>query len=71
MGEQHDVLDQVTEIARRHGVDPAEVKEVAGGVANRGFVLGEKLFLRVCRPGFEADLLKRPTSYRPPGPSAS
>ncbi|NIK54532.1 phosphotransferase family protein [Kribbella shirazensis] len=58
MGEQHDVLDQVTEIARRHGVDPAEVKEVAGGVANRGFVLGEKLFLRVCRPGFEADLLK-------------
>jgi len=45
-------------VARRHGVDTGEVKEVAGGVANRGFTLGEELFLRVCRPGFEADLLK-------------
>ena len=34
------------------------MKEVAGGVANRGFVLGDGLFLRVCRPGYEADLLK-------------
>ncbi|WP_165546686.1 phosphotransferase family protein [Kribbella soli] len=48
----------MTAVARRHGVDPGELKEVAGGVANRGFVLGDDLFLRVCRPGFEADLLK-------------
>lgn len=58
MAEEFDFLDQVGAVARRHGVDPGEVKEVAGGVANRGFVLGEELFLRVCRPGFEADLLK-------------
>ena len=32
--------------------------EVAGGVANRGFVLGDGLFLRVARPGFEDDLRK-------------
>ncbi|TCC29573.1 aminoglycoside phosphotransferase family protein [Kribbella speibonae] len=53
-----DFLDQVAAVARRHGVDPGEVQEVAGGVANRGFALGDDLFLRVCRPGFEADLLK-------------
>ena len=52
------ILAQVISIARRHGVDPAEVTEVRGGVANRGFALGEKLFLRVSRPGFEADLRK-------------
>ncbi|MGW6198173.1 aminoglycoside phosphotransferase family protein [Kribbella sp. NPDC055110] len=53
-----DFLDQVVAVARRHGVDPGEVKEVAGGVANRGFVLGDELFLRVSWPGYEADLLK-------------
>ncbi|WP_410789365.1 phosphotransferase family protein [Kribbella sp. C-35] len=53
-----DFLEQVAAVARRHGVDPGELKEVAGGVANRGFVLGDELFLRVCRPGYEADLLK-------------
>ncbi len=58
MTEELDFLDQVAAVARRHGVDPGELKEVAGGVANRGFVLGDELFLRVCRPGFEADLLK-------------
>ncbi|MFG1910899.1 aminoglycoside phosphotransferase family protein [Kribbella sp. NPDC048928] len=58
MGEQHDFLEQVTAVARRHGVDPGQVQEVAGGVANRGFVLGEHLFLRVSRPGYEDDLLK-------------
>ncbi|WP_165547352.1 aminoglycoside phosphotransferase family protein [Kribbella sindirgiensis] len=58
MGAELDFLDQVAAVARRHGVDPGDVQEVAGGVANRGFVLGDDLFLRVCRPGFEADLLK-------------
>jgi aminoglycoside phosphotransferase (APT) family kinase protein len=58
IGEQHDFLDQVTAIARQHGVDREQVQEVAGGVANRGFVLGEDLFLRVSRPGFEDDLRK-------------
>ncbi|MEV6892593.1 phosphotransferase [Kribbella sp. NPDC051137] len=58
MGEQDDFLDQVAAVARRHGVDPEEVREVAGGVANRGFVLGEELFLRVSRPGYEDDLRK-------------
>ncbi|MEU4289943.1 aminoglycoside phosphotransferase family protein [Kribbella sp. NPDC026596] len=32
-----------------------------GGVANRGFVVGEGLFVRVARPGFEADLRKETT----------
>ncbi|TDO58022.1 Ser/Thr protein kinase RdoA (MazF antagonist) [Kribbella sp. VKM Ac-2571] len=58
MAAELDFLDQVAAVARRHGVGPDELKEVAGGVANRGFVLGDELFLRVCRPGYEADLLK-------------
>ncbi|RZT28778.1 Ser/Thr protein kinase RdoA (MazF antagonist) [Kribbella sp. VKM Ac-2569] len=58
MAAELDFLDEVAAVARRHGVDPGELKEVAGGVANRGFVLGDELFLRVCRPGYEADLLK-------------
>ncbi|TDW90625.1 phosphotransferase family enzyme [Kribbella pratensis] len=58
MAAELDFLDQVAAVARRHGVGPGELKEVAGGVANRGFVLGDELFLRVCRPGYEADLLK-------------
>lgn len=58
MGEQHDFLEQVAAVARRHGVDRGQVQEVAGGVANRGFVFGEELFLRVSRPGYEDDLLK-------------
>lgn len=58
MGEQQDFLDQVTAVARQHGVDAGQVQEVAGGVANRAYVLGEDLFLRVSRPGFEGDLLK-------------
>ena len=51
-------LDAVVEVGRRHGVPPEQVTEVAGGVANRGFVLGDALFLRVARPGFEDDLRK-------------
>jgi aminoglycoside phosphotransferase (APT) family kinase protein len=58
LGEQHDFLEQVTAVARRHGVDPGQVQEVTGGVANRGFVFGEDLFLRVSRPGYEDDLRK-------------
>lgn len=58
MGEQDDFLEQVTAVAGRHGVDPGQVQEVAGGVANRGFVFGEDLFVRVSRPGYEDDLLK-------------
>ncbi|MFD7160423.1 phosphotransferase family protein [Kribbella sp. NPDC059898] len=58
MGEQDDFLGQVATVARRHGVGPGEVREVPGGVANRGFVLGEQLFLRVSRPGYEDDLRK-------------
>ncbi|GAA1569888.1 hypothetical protein GCM10009804_27910 [Kribbella hippodromi] len=58
MGEQREFLDHVTAIARRHGVDTAQVYEVPGGVANRAFVLGPNLFLRVSRPGFEQDLHK-------------
>lgn len=57
--DRHDeLLEQVIGVAGRLGVTPAEVVEVTGGVANRGFALGERLFLRVTRPGFEADLQK-------------
>ncbi|MGW1346831.1 phosphotransferase family protein [Kribbella sp. NPDC002412] len=48
----------VAAIGRRHGVPADQVTEVAGGVANRGFTLGETLFLRIARPGFEDDLRK-------------
>ncbi|MDX2971652.1 phosphotransferase family protein, partial [Kribbella solani] len=58
MGEQQDFLDHITAVARRHGVEPSQVEEVPGGVANRAFVLGADLFLRVSRPGFEQDLHK-------------
>jgi hygromycin-B 7''-O-kinase len=56
--EHHDFLHRVTAVARRHGVDPEHVKEVAGGVANRAFILGDDLFLRTSRPGYEDDLRK-------------
>jgi len=52
------VLEDVRSVAERYGVSPAEVHEVAGGVANRGFVLGSRLFVRVARDGFEDDLRK-------------
>ncbi|RZU14071.1 aminoglycoside phosphotransferase (APT) family kinase protein [Kribbella rubisoli] len=48
----------MTTVARRHGVDAEHVKEVAGGVANRAFILGDDLFLRASRPGYEDDLRK-------------
>jgi hygromycin-B 7''-O-kinase len=53
-----DLPDGVLETAGRFGVPAGQVVEVAGGVANRGFVLGNDLFLRIARPGFEADLSK-------------
>jgi aminoglycoside phosphotransferase (APT) family kinase protein len=58
LDDHKNVLEQVTAVARRHGVDPDQVQEVPGGVANRAFALGEQLFLRMSRPGFENDLLK-------------
>ena len=58
MAEHQDFLAQVTAVARCHGVEARQVTEVTGGVANRGFVLGDDLFLRVARPGFEDDLRK-------------
>lgn len=58
MGVDDEFLGRVTEIGRRHGASPEQVTEVAGGVANRGFVLGDALFLRLARPGFEDDLQK-------------
>jgi aminoglycoside phosphotransferase (APT) family kinase protein len=61
LDEHDDLPEQVAAVARRHGVESRQVVEVAGGVANRGFVLGEALFLRVPRPGFETDLRKETT----------
>ncbi|WP_165949281.1 phosphotransferase family protein [Kribbella turkmenica] len=58
VGDHDEILQGATAIGRRHSVPPQDVAEVAGGVANRGFVLGEALFLRVARPGFEDDLRK-------------
>jgi hygromycin-B 7''-O-kinase len=58
LGEQQEFLHQVTAIAQRHGVEAWQVTEVPGGVANRAFVLGDDLFLRVSRPGYEDDLHK-------------
>jgi hygromycin-B 7''-O-kinase len=58
VGEHDEFLARVTATGQRHGVRPEQITEVVGGVANRGFVLGEALFLRVARPGFEDDLRK-------------
>jgi hygromycin-B 7''-O-kinase len=58
LADQQDVLAQLAAVARQHGVDPDQLQEVPGGVANRAFTLGEALFLRVSRPGYEADLHK-------------
>ncbi|MFD3405462.1 phosphotransferase family protein [Kribbella sp. NPDC058693] len=48
----------MTTVARRHGIDAEHVKEVPGGVANRAFILGDDLFFRASRPGYEDDLRK-------------
>jgi hygromycin-B 7''-O-kinase len=56
--QQDELLRRVTAVARRFGVGPGEVVEVRGGVANRGFVVGDRLFVRVARAGFEGDLRK-------------
>ncbi len=52
------MLDDVRLLAHRYDVSSAEVHEVPGGVANRGFTLGPRLFVRVARTGFEDDLRK-------------
>jgi aminoglycoside phosphotransferase (APT) family kinase protein len=52
------MVDAVRLLARSYGVTADQVREVPGGVANRAFVLGERLFVRVARPGFEEDLRK-------------
>lgn len=46
-------------VAARYGVEPAGVREMAGGVANRVFELGDDLVLRIPRAvEFEGDLRK-------------
>ncbi|GAA1705200.1 hypothetical protein GCM10009745_60940 [Kribbella yunnanensis] len=52
------ILADVRQLAVRYGVSSADVAEVPGGVANRGFVVGPRLFVRVARVGFEDDLRK-------------
>nr|WP_272954669.1 aminoglycoside phosphotransferase family protein [Kribbella sandramycini] len=51
-------MGAVVGVGRRYGVPGGEVREVAGGVANRAFVVGGELFVRVARAGFEGDLRK-------------
>ncbi|GAB2676818.1 phosphotransferase family protein [Kribbella swartbergensis] len=53
-----ELFERVLAVGVRYGVAAGGVVEVAGGVANRGFALGDALFLRVARPGFEDDLRK-------------
>ena len=50
--------EAVIRLAGRHNLPAGEVHEVPGGVANRGFAIGRTRFVRVARPGFEADLQK-------------
>lgn len=50
--------DMPLKIAARHGVPADQVVRVPGGVANDAYLLGDRLFLRVARPGFGADLAK-------------
>jgi aminoglycoside phosphotransferase (APT) family kinase protein len=46
-------------LAARYGVPPQAIREVSGGVANRAYLLGDDLFLRIPRSAaFEDDLLK-------------
>ncbi|GAA3579064.1 aminoglycoside phosphotransferase family protein [Kribbella ginsengisoli] len=49
-------------LAARFGVPVDAVREVPGGVANRAYLLGDELFLRIPRSAaFEKDLLKEST----------
>lgn len=48
-----------TALATRYAVPPDAIREVAGGVANRAYTLGDDLFVRIPRSTeFEQDLLK-------------
>lgn len=52
-------MTDLEELAARYDVRPDHVREVLGGVANRTYILGDELFLRIPRtPDFEPDLLK-------------
>ena len=52
-------MTDLEELAARYDVRPEQVREVLGGVANRTYILGDELFLRIPRtPDFEPDLLK-------------
>ncbi len=52
-------MTDLEELAARYDVRPDQVREVPGGVANRTYLLGDELFLRIPRtPDFERDLLK-------------
>jgi aminoglycoside phosphotransferase (APT) family kinase protein len=47
------------ELANRYGLHANQIREVPGGVANRAYLLGDDLFLRIPRtPEFERDLRK-------------
>jgi aminoglycoside phosphotransferase (APT) family kinase protein len=51
--------EMVVALATRYGVPATEIRPVPGGVANRAFLLGDDLFLRIPRePAFVHDLRK-------------
>ncbi|WP_328333563.1 aminoglycoside phosphotransferase family protein [Kribbella sp. NBC_00382] len=51
-----------TALATRYSVPPDAIREVAGGVANRAYTLGDDLFVRIPRSTeFEQDLRKEST----------
>ncbi|GAA1588436.1 hypothetical protein GCM10009789_47460 [Kribbella sancticallisti] len=51
--------ESLAALADRYGVRLEAVREVPGGVANRAYLLGDELFLRIPRsPAFERDLRK-------------
>jgi hygromycin-B 7''-O-kinase len=51
--------ESLAALAGRYGVRVEAIREVAGGVANRTYFLGDELFLRIPRtPAFERDLRK-------------
>ena len=51
--------DALAAFAHRYGVPATAIRQVPGGVANRAFLLGDDLFLRIPRePAFVHDLRK-------------
>ena len=51
--------ESLAALADRYGVRVEAIREVAGGVANRTYFLGDELFLRIPRTtAFERDLRK-------------